>query len=177
MLSFNQSHFALGEFETLAAHLFRRYKNKIPPWLGVKLINAWPPFMGAGIAIRSASEDFKHLRVELKRSWYNINYVGVQFGGSIYAMVDPFYMLMLMHNLGDGYIVWDKAAQISFLRPGRSSLFAEFNIDDQLIAEIREKTAGGAKHVFDLPVTITDNTGERVAHVVKTLYVRRKKEI
>jgi acyl-coenzyme A thioesterase PaaI-like protein len=167
---------ASGDLKTLAAHLFRRYKNKIPQWLGVKLINAWPPFMGAGIAIRDVSDDFKHIRVELKRSWYNINYVGVQFGGSIYAMVDPFYMLMLMHNLGDDYIVWDKAAQISFLKPGRSSLFAEFNIDERLISEIQEKTAGGAKHVFELPIAITDNDGERVAHVVKTLYVRRKKE-
>lgn len=160
----------------MAAHLFRRYKDKIPASLAIKLINAWPPFLGAGITIRKATEDFRYIKVELKRSWYNINYVGVQFGGSIYAMVDPFYMLMLMQNLGDDFIVWDKAAQISFLRPGRSSLFAEFNIDERLIAEIKANTAAGAKHVFDLPIEITDSTGERIAYVVKTLYVRKKQK-
>jgi acyl-coenzyme A thioesterase PaaI-like protein len=159
----------------LAAHFFRKHKNKIPHSLAVKLINFWPPFLAAGIVIREASDDFRFMRVELKRAWYNINYVGVQFGGSIYAMVDPFYMLMLMHNLGDDYIVWDQAAKLKFLRPGRTALSAEFRIDESLIKEIKAKTEHGEKYVFDLPVSVIDNSGELVAEVIKTLYVRKKK--
>lgn len=158
----------------MAAHLFRRYKNKIPHGIAVRLINFWPPFLAAGIVIREASDDFRYMKVSLKRAWYNINYVGVQFGGSIYAMVDPFYMLMLMNNLGEDYIVWDKAARVHFLRPGRTALSAEFRIGQDLIEEIRMKTADGEKYVFDLPVSVTDKSGEVVAEVIKTLYVRRK---
>jgi acyl-coenzyme A thioesterase PaaI-like protein len=159
----------------MPARMFRKHKDKIPQWLAVKLINLWPPLLGAGIAIREADKDFRYMRIELKRSWYNSNYVGVQFGGSIYAMVDPFYMLMLMHNLGDEYIVWDKAAQVSFLKPGKSELFAEFRLEEELISRIRENTLRAGKMVFDLPVRVTNSEGELIAQVVKTLYVRRKK--
>lgn len=158
----------------MTAHLFRKHKDKIPQWLAVRLINLWPPFLGAGIVIREADKDFRYMRIELKRSWYNINYVGVQFGGSIYAMVDPFYMLMLMHNLGDEFIVWDKAAHVNFLKPGKRSLFAEFNLEESLISEIKDKTQSNGKIVFDLTVRVTNSHGELIAQVVKTLYVRRK---
>jgi hypothetical protein len=158
----------------MAAHLFRKYKNAIPAKLFRRLINLWPPFLAAGIHVVDASEDLRILTVELKRTWYNINYVGVQFGGSIYAMVDPFYMLMLMHNLGDDFIVWDQAARVSFMRPGRSALRARFQIDQQLLDEIKQRTASGEKYVFDLPVDIFDSQNEKVANVIKTLYVRVK---
>lgn len=160
----------------MAAHLFRRYKHMIPQRHMRRLVNLWPPFLAAGIHVKEASEDLRSLRVELKHAWYNINYVGVQFGGSIYAMVDPFYMLMLMHHLGEDYIVWDKAARIEFLRPGRSSLYADFSISSELLGDIRQKTRHGEKYVFDLPVDIHNSRGERVAHVIKTMYVRLKKE-
>lgn len=158
----------------MAAHLFRKYKKSIPARFFRGLINLWPPFLAAGIHVVEASEDLRTLTVELKRTWYNINYVGVQFGGSIYAMVDPFYMLMLMHNLGDEFIVWDKAAQVSFIRPGRSALRARFRIDQQLLDEIKQRTASGEKYVFDLPVDVFDFQNEKIAHVIKTLYVRTK---
>lgn len=160
----------------MAAHLFRRYKNAIPLRLTRRLINIWPPFLAAGIWIKEISNDMRSLRVELKRSWYNINYVGVQFGGSIYAMADPFYMLMLMHNLGDDYIVWDKAAQVKFLRPGRSALNAHFLITQELIDDIKSRTSSGDKYVFDLHVDIYDTHNERVAAVVKTMYVKLKNQ-
>lgn len=81
----------------------------------LKLINFWPPFIGTGIRVKSISKDFTDITVELKLRFWNKNYVGTQFGGSIYAMTDPFYMLILMENLGREYIVWDKAANIRFL--------------------------------------------------------------
>lgn len=160
----------------MAAHLFRRYKKHIPSKFIRNLINIWPPFIGSGIHILESTEDLRSLKVELRRAWYNINYVGVQFGGSIYAMVDPFYMLMLMHNLGDEYIVWDKGAHIQFLKPGRTVLRAEFVIDEQLINDIKFKTSEGQKYVFDLPVEVRDTQNVVIAKVTKTMYVRRKKE-
>ncbi|MEN9528506.1 MAG: hypothetical protein RI932_379 [Pseudomonadota bacterium] len=159
----------------MVAPILRKFSKRVPAPLLRRLLNMWPPFVGAGISIREASEDLLHIRVELKRSWYNINYVGVQFGGSIYAMVDPFYMVMLIHNLGDEYIVWDKAAEMQFLRPGRTALTAMFNLDRELLDQIRTHTSQGGKFVFDLLVEVRDAENTIVALVTKTLYVRRKK--
>jgi hypothetical protein len=79
----------------------------------------YPPYLGAGVRVRHISDDFRDVTVSMGLGWYNRNYVGTQFGGSLYSMVDPFYMLMLMENLGRQYIVWDKAADIDFISPGK----------------------------------------------------------
>jgi len=107
------------------------------PGIFRRLINLWPPFLGAGIRIKEISEDYTDFKVEMKLTKFNRNYVGTQFGGSIYAMTDPFYMLILMKNLGKDYIVWDKAADIRFKLPGKGKLTAHFNISKERIAEIK----------------------------------------
>lgn len=89
-------------------------------------------------------------------------------------MVDPFYMLLLMENLGRDYIVWDKAASIDFISPGKGPVYSEFSIDDALLDEIRRQTEGGEKYLPQLQVQIHDGSGTLVARVDKTLYVRRK---
>ena len=78
-------------------------------------MNAWPPFLFSGIRITALAEDYRHARVELRQRWYNRNYVGTHFGGSLFAMTDPFWMLLTMHALGRDYYVWDQAAEIRFL--------------------------------------------------------------
>ncbi len=87
----------------------------------------YPPYLGAGVRVQHISADFRHVKVRMGLGWYNRNYVGTQFGGSLYSMVDPFFMLMLMENLGRDYIVWDKAASIDFIAPGKGPVFAEFS--------------------------------------------------
>lgn len=156
--------------------LFRKLGNRSPAWLARVLFNCWPPFVGAGIHILTVSPDYRAVRVRLKRSWYNKNYVGTQFGGSIYAMTDPFYMWIIMTNLGHDYFVWDKAASVDFISPGKTELVADFIIDDALLDDIKQRTASGDKYIFDLPVTVFGSNNEVVARVIKTLYVRKKKE-
>ena len=106
--------------------------------------------------------------------WYNRNYVGTQFGGSLYSMTDPFFMLMVMECLGRQYIVWDKAARIDFIAPGKGPVYANFAIDDALLTEIRTRTATGDKYLPELHVDVCDGAGTLVARVHKTLYVRLK---
>ena len=134
----------------------------------------YPPYIGAGVRVRHISDDFRDVQVSMGLGWYNRNYVGTQFGGSLYSMVDPFYMLMLMENLGRHYIVWDKAADIDFISPGKGPVYAEFHLDDALLDEIRQQTATGKKCLPRLQVDIRDAAGELVARVDKTLYVRLK---
>jgi hypothetical protein len=137
-------------------------------------LNLYPPYLGAGVRVQSISADCRQARVKMVLRWYNRNFVGTQFGGSLYSMVDPFYMLLLMPLLGDEYLVWDKAASIEFVSPGKGPVFAEFRIDDALLADIRAHTAGGEKYLPQLSVEVRDAQGELVAKVHKTLYVRLK---
>ena len=109
----------------------------------------------------------------MRLRWYNKNYVGTHFGGSLYAMCDPLYMLMLINILGREFIVWDKAAGIEYLRPGKGTMTAEFRVEDALVTSLRQ-LAPGEKHIFDLQVLITNAEGETVAKVTKTEYVKRK---
>lgn len=158
----------------MAAHLFRKMFQNPSPKLVKFCINLWPPYFGAGINIVEISEDYHYAKVRLKKSWTNMNYVGTQFGGSIYAMTDPFYMFLLIHVLGKEYIVWDKGAEIDFKKPGRSHLYAEFQLTPEIIQDIKEKTSSGDKYIFTLPVSVVDPDGNEIAHVDKVLYVRKK---
>ncbi len=138
------------------------------------LLNIYPPYLATGIVIRHVSPDYSRMTVQMKMHWYNRNYVGTHFGGSLYAMVDPFYMLMLIRILGKGYIVWDKSARIDFIKPGKGTVTARFQVDRALIDKIVAETAEGRKYLPELTVDITDETGETVARVFKTLHIRRK---
>lgn len=137
-------------------------------------MNLYPPYLGAGIKVRQISADFREIQVSMGLKWYNRNYVRTQFGGSLYSMTDPFYMLMLMHNLGRDYIVWDKASSIDFVSPGRGTVHAEFKIDEAMLDTIRANTATGEKYLPKYHATVRDEQGTVVARVEKTLYIRRK---
>jgi acyl-coenzyme A thioesterase PaaI-like protein len=138
-----------------------------------RLINLYPPLLGAGI--RSRTIDEHTIRVELKLTAFNRNIVCTHFGGSLYAMCDPWFMLILMRTLGPDYIVWDKAASIQFLQPGRGTVMALFHIPQEHIAEIRLEADGGQKIEPTFGVDVLDAQGQVIAHVEKILYVRRKK--
>jgi len=127
------------------------------------LMNFYPPYLGAGIRVRHISDDFRQAQVRMGLRWYNRNYVGTQFGVSLASMTDPFFLLMLLQNLGDDYVVWDKAANIEFVSPGKGRVYADFTITEQLLDEIRQHTAGGDKYLPRLHVEVRDEQGTLVA--------------
>lgn len=141
-----------------------------------RALNAWPPFWGAGIKIETLSDDFRFCRVTLKFRWWNKNANRTQFGGSMFAMTDPIYPLMLMGYFKNRYYVWDKAGSINYIKPGKGKLVAEFNLTDGKLAAIVAATDGGDKHFPEFEVTVQDQSGELVAQVKRTLYVRAKPE-
>lgn len=147
----------------------------VSPKLLRKFINLWPPLLFAGIRVKASDENFQHFEVELKLRWWNRNSVGTQFGGSLFAMTDPFYMMMLSQNLGPDYIVWDKAADIDFIAPGRGTVRAKFHVAPEKLTEIRAATADGAKCLPVFDVEITDKSGAIIARVRRVLYVRKKR--
>lgn len=137
-------------------------------------IRFWPPYLGAGIRVTRFTPDWREIDVEMKLRFWNRNYVGTHFGGSLYSMADPFYMLMLIENLGPGYIVWDKAATIRFKRPAKGKVRAEFRLSEAEIAGIREKADTQDKTEPAFTVEIKDEAGAVVAVVENVVHVRRK---
>jgi hypothetical protein len=138
------------------------------------LLNIWPPFLGAGIRVRRIAPDWKAIDVEMKLRWWNRNYVGTHYGGSLYSMADPFFMLMLIESLGKDYIVWDKAASIRFRKPGRGTISASFRLSDEQLNEIRQALNSEEKIERLLTVELKDQSGSIVAELEKLLHVRKK---
>lgn len=138
----------------------------------VTLIRLWPPYLGAGIRVRHP--DDHTFVVRMKLHWWNRNYFGTHFGGSLYAMCDPFFALILARQLGKGYVVWDKAAAIRFVRPGRGTVTATFHLPPAEVEAIRAATDANGKIEPELSVEVVDESGTVVARVEKTLYVRRE---
>ena len=137
-------------------------------------MNLWPPFLGAGIMVEYIAKDFREARVRLKLGLLNRNIVGVHFGGSLFAMTDPFFMMMVSQNLGKDYIIWDQAAKIEFLKPGKGKVHADFEITQDQLNEITQAAESGNKVLKDFVVDIKDHEGDVVARVTKTLYIRKK---
>lgn len=139
-----------------------------------KLINFYGPFLGAGVKLEKITKDFRQARVSMKLTFYNRNYMGTQFGGSLYAMVDPWYMLMLIKNLGKDYIVWDKAATINFRKPGKGKVTAEFHLTEEHLNEIKNTLETQNKMDYVFKVEVKDDAGKLIADVDKVLYIRKK---
>ena len=138
------------------------------------LMNLAPCIRASGGRVVALSNDFKHLRVRLRLSWLTRNLVGTIYGGSLYSSIDPFYMLMLMRILGPDYVVWDKSATIRFKRPARNTLFADFRVDDETLANIRDQVTRDGESTFTWTVTLKDASGTIYAECDKVLYVAKK---
>lgn len=140
-----------------------------------RFINYWPPFWFSGIRVTHISADYREVEIELRERWFNRNYVGTHFGGSLFAMTDASYMVMLIQNLGRDYYVWDQRATIEFVSPGRGAVSAKFQLAEETLQRIREQTAGGEKYLPVFNVDIVDAENKLVARVERTMYVRKKK--
>lgn len=133
------------------------------------------PYIGAGIKVEEISKDSRYARVSMKLRWYNRNAVNTHFGGSLFSMTDPHFMLLLMKILGKEYVVWDKSAQIEFVRPGRGKVTTEFNITEQMLEEIYTNTADGDKFLPTYELEVLDEAQKVVCKLRKTLYIKKRK--
>jgi len=144
------------------------------PFVSKFMLNHFSPYKGAGIEIEKIDLKNYHVRVKMPLTHSNQNIVGVHFGGSLYSMVDPFYMLLLMHHLGPKYMVWDKTASINFLSPGRSTVYADIRLDAIEIEHVKDLAENYNQVYRNYTVNIFDDSGLRIAEVQKTVYIRRK---
>jgi len=137
--------------------------------------NFFPAYRRTGGRISFLSEDWKEVHVRLGLNRATKNYVGTVFGGSIYGSMDPIYMVQLINILGGDYVVWDKSATVTFLRPIKGTVFAKFVITDEILNEIKSKVGSDNKCTIELPCSFQDKSGKNYAEVSKVLYIADKK--
>ncbi|RAI85622.1 DUF4442 domain-containing protein [Algoriphagus yeomjeoni] len=140
----------------------------------IRLVNWYPPYLFSGIKVIDHADDFSSFRTRLKLTWYNRNLIGTAFGGSLYSMCDPFFMFILIIQLGDEYIVWDKTASIEFVKPGKGTVYAEFKLSPEQVAAIKMTVDRDGKGVFEFPCEVKDTESNIIAKLQKGVYVRRK---
>ena len=139
-----------------------------------KLLNLYPPFIGAGIRLKKYNKEGTSYLVEMKLRWYNRNVYGTHFGGSLYAMCDPFFVFVAYAHFGDNYIIWDKSASIEFKRPGKGTVRALFYISDDRLVEMKETVDKEGKKTFHFIAEVKDKDEKVVAVVNKEIYIRKK---
>src|SRR5919106_418231 len=154
--------------------LWQRLSARLGPKRVLKWIQFYPPYVGAGVRVRHVANDLRAVEVEMPLTRFNRNCVGTHFGGSLYSMCDPFFMLMVMMNVGDGYVVWDKSASIRFVKPGRGRVRARFELAPERLAAIRDEVERSGVSEPEFDVDVTDDAGEVIARVHKVLHVRPK---
>lgn len=140
-------------------------------------MSMWAPNLFSGIRIRRFNEDWTHATVELHVNLITRSYVKTAFGGSMSAMTDPYFFMLVMHQLGRDYVVWDTRGEIEFVKPGRGVLTAEFHVSPEKVTELRERAEGGAKVLEWFETVITDRDGDVVARVRREVYIREKKRV
>tara|TARA_Y100000588_G_C14208922_1_gene905852 strand:+ start:911 stop:1360 length:450 start_codon:yes stop_codon:yes gene_type:complete len=138
----------------------------------LKLMWLWPPFLGAGIRVKSFNEDFTQITVQMKLRFWNKNYVGTHFGGSLYTMTDPFYMLILIHFLGKGFHVWDKSAKIRYVKPGRGTVYAHFKVTQDRLKQLKDDVIQNGIHEEQFMIQVLNESSEVVAEITKTIHIR-----
>lgn len=144
------------------------------PWFLKLMANAYVPYIGAGVRIKQVSIEEGVVEVHMPLTKLNKNFVGTQFGGSLYSMVDPFYMLLLIYKLGPSYVVWDKAASINFISPGQGRVKAVMRISNEEVETIRTLASDNKPVLRTYQVDIVADDGSVVAKVEKILYIRLK---
>ncbi len=137
-------------------------------------MNFFPAYRGTGARVIHISDNLLEVIIKLPFNWTTNNYVGSIFGGSIYASVDPVYMIMLIRLLGKDYIVWDKSATIKFIKPGKETLYARFELDKNSVEKYRAELE--EKHSIDkvFSVELVNKAGLVHALIEKTIYMRKK---
>ena len=143
------------------------YKN-------IKMINWYPPYIGAGIKLKKVNQEKTRMEVELRKTWFNKNLFGTHFGGSLYSMCDPFYVFIVHNYLGRGYVVWDKSAEIKFIKPGTGKVSAIFEVSQEKLLQLKGEVDSAGKLTVIFETAITNESDELVAKVRKEIYMRKK---
>lgn len=151
--------------------------NKFSNYWKRWLFNFFPAFRSTGGWITYLSEDLREVHVRLKLYWRTRNYVGTMYGGTLYSAVDGIPMVILINLLGKDYIVWDKSAEIRFVKPGRETLTAVIRIPEEETREIERIVSEKGKVERIHTIEWKDPQGDVVAIVDQVIHIRAKHDL
>ncbi len=140
-------------------------------------MSLWAPNLFSGIRVRRFAPDWTSADVELHVNAITRNYVKTAFGGSMSAMTDPYFFMLVRHQLGSDHVVWDTRGEIEFVKPGRGVLTARFEVPRERVEELRRRAHGGGKVLEWFETEIVDASGDVVARVRREVYVREKRRV
>jgi len=138
------------------------------------LFNYVPMFWATGAKVTYLADDFKEMHLKLPLSWRTRNYVGTIFGGSMFSATDIMYFLLVRKNLGEDYIVWDKASCIRFKKPGTETLYTKAVISDEEIEIIKTELLNTDKIDRVYYLDLIDEAGIICASIEKTIHIQNK---
>ncbi|MEA2102821.1 MAG: DUF4442 domain-containing protein [Thermodesulfobacteriota bacterium] len=138
------------------------------------IFNFFPAFRRTGGRIVYFSSDWDEIQMKLPLNWKTRNYVGTMYGGSMYAAIDGIYMVMLINLLGKRYIVWDKRAEIKYLKPGKGTLETRLRIDKKELSEIKRllKEQRSIERIYT--IEWKDRAGDVCSVIHKHIYIKNK---
>lgn len=135
----------------------------------------YPPLLFQRIWIKRFHKDFLGVDVKIFKSIFNINYNRSIFGGTIYSAADPFYAVLfyqIMLRKGYKVIVWQKAAEIFYIKPGWSDLNFTINIGQEEINAFCKALDEIGKAEQHCNLEIKDSQGDICARIVSLVYIR-----
>lgn len=151
---------------------------KLPPAWRAPIVrlgfNLHPAFRGTGGRVVHVAPDLRRMRIRLPLNWRTKNVVGSLYGGSLFAVTDGPHPAMLMAALGVDYVVWDKAACIRYRKPGYTTLYADFALDEVELAQIRAGLAADSEVERSYAVELKDAQGTVHAVIERTVYIADK---
>ncbi|PCI10531.1 MAG: DUF4442 domain-containing protein [Flavobacteriaceae bacterium] len=137
--------------------------------------NLSPMYRRSTAKVINISKDLLEVRIKLPISYKNKNYVNSIFGGSMFSAVDPIPMVQLINLIGEDFVVWDKAAKISFKRPAKETLYADFKYSMNELEDIKNKITQENELEFIKTILLTNKDKTIVyCEVQKTIYVANK---
>ncbi|NRD18466.1 DUF4442 domain-containing protein [Winogradskyella eckloniae] len=135
----------------------------------------WSPMYRRTTAkLITVSDDLSYVKIRLKPSWKNRNYAGSIFGGSMLSATDPIYMIQLIQLLGEDYVVWDKAVEARYKKPGKSTIYGEFVFKLEEIKAIKASVATNFETDIHKTMHLVDDEQNIIATFNKTLYIADK---
>jgi hypothetical protein len=149
-------------------------KESFSTWRFRTLMNWYPMYFGTGGKIIFWAADDKELHIRLRLNIWTYNLVGTMFGGSLFAASDPFYMILLKKILGENYVVWDKSASIRFIKPGKTTLFAKYELDDETLNSIIADVAEHGEIERNFTINWLDKDGKIHAKIERNCYIADK---
>ncbi|MEK6782841.1 MAG: DUF4442 domain-containing protein [Bacteroidota bacterium] len=156
------------------AFLQTEKKESFKTWRFRFFMNLYPMYFGTGGKILFWSGDSTEVHVRIRRSIWTYNYVGTIFGGSMFSATDPFYMLMLYRIFSDDFVIWDRSAQIKFIKPSKVTLFTRYSLSQDILDSIKKEVSEKGENNYLFKIELLDCQGAIYALIERTVYIATK---